>query len=213
VSPASRSRTEHKVRLGRGAASGFTLVEILVVMVIVTLISGILLFAFERVLDVRVRIAAFLDGSETPTLVASWFRDDIDGIIPDDKNGADVFQGAARKLSGLSVAPLNGMAGVPTSVTWEIDFDADAGRTYLRYHDSAAQTLTIASWPDDRGNFRYCGADFACYDTWPPPRGKYTQVPSLVLLNTVKGTEDWAILASPLAAHDPPPPPPRITGQ
>jgi len=198
------------MRPARTADAGFTLVEILVVLVIVSLISGIVLFAFQRVLDVRLRIAEFLDGSDTPNLIASWFRDDIDGLVPDAKGGADVFSGAPRQLTGLSVAPLNGMAGVPTRVTWEITFDPDAGRTYLRYQGANAPLLTIASWPKDRGNFRYCGRDLACYENWPPPSGKVSELPSLVLLNTVKGTEDWAILAAPMAAHNPPPPPPRF---
>ena len=61
-------------RTGTGAAAGFTLVELLVVLMIVALISGVLLSGFERVLDIRLRLAAFLDGVEAPTLVADWFR-------------------------------------------------------------------------------------------------------------------------------------------
>jgi hypothetical protein len=103
------------------------------------------------------------------------------------------------------------MAGVPTRITWEIAFDGGAGRTYLRYQDGSAQVLTVASWPDDRGNFRYCGPDLACYETWPPAdKDKMTEVPSLILLNILKGTEDWAILAAPRADRDPPPPPPSL---
>ena len=179
------------------------------VLVIVSLISGIVLFAFQRVLDTRLRLAQFLDGSDTPVLIESWFRDSIDGLVPDAKGGADVFVGQPRRLTGLSVAPLNGMAGTPTRITWEIAYDGGAGRTYLRYQDSSAQVLTVASWPDDRGNFRFCGPDLACYETWPPA-DKMTEVPSLILLNILKGTEDWAILAAPRADRDPPPPPPTL---
>ncbi len=215
MSPGSSSRTDRGIgtsrrRPRRAAATGFTLVEILVVLIIVSLISGIVFFAFERVLDARQRLAEFLDGTDTPNLIAAWFRDDVDGIVPDAKGGADIFSGAPRRLTGLSVAPLNGMAGVPTRVTWEITFDPSSGRTYLRYQDADAQVLTIASWPEDRGNFRYCGTNLSCYETWPPPSGQASEVPSLIVLNTVKGTEDWTILAAPTAAHDPPPPPQRF---
>jgi len=214
VSPGSSSRTERPPTISRirphRAAPGFTLVEMLVVMVIVSLISGIVFFAFERVLDARERLAEFLDGTDAPNLIASWFRDDIDGIVPDAKGGNDMFSGAARQLSGLSLAPLDGMDGVPTRVIWAITYNPNTGRTYLTYTAANANPITIASWPDDRGDFRYCGRDLACFASWPPPNAKVAQVPSLVMLDTVKGTEDWVILASPTAAHDPPKPQPRL---
>lgn len=195
----------------RTQAPGFTLIEILVVLTIVALISGSVLLAFQRILDVRLRLAQFLDGTDTPNLIAGWFRDLVDGLVPDIKDGADQFAGSARSFTGLSVAPLNGMAGVPTRITWQLAYDPDAGRTYLRYQAASDPGLTIASWPEDRGAIQYCAPDLACYDAWPPPSKKVAQVPSLIRLDIVKGTESWAILAAPQSDHDPRPPPPKVT--
>ena len=202
-------------RSGLAAAphAGFTLIEILVVLVIVGLISATLLYAFQRVLDARLRLSTFLDGSDTPNLVAGWFRDSVDGMMPDVKGGPDAFEGAVRTFTGLTVAPLNGMAGVPTRITWDIVYDDNTQRTYLRYRSASDQTLTIASWPEDRGGFHYCGPDLTCYDSWPPPKVKTDQVPALIRLDLVKGTEAWAILAAPTAAHNPIPPPLKLPTQ
>jgi prepilin-type N-terminal cleavage/methylation domain-containing protein len=198
VSRGSRSRTR------RGAkAHGFTLVEVIVVLVIVALISGALLAAFQRLLDVRLRIAGFLDGTDTPNLVAGWFRDSVNGMIPDVKGGAGVFTGNARRFSGLSTAPLNGMSGVPTPITWQLDYNADTGRTYLRYQAAADPGLTIASWPDNRGRIQYCTSLLACFDAWPPRNLNVTQVPALIRLDVVKGIDAWAILASPENDREP----------
>jgi hypothetical protein len=175
----------------------------LVVLVIVALITGILLFAFQRVLDIRVRLAAFLEGTDVPTLIAGWFRGSVDGLLPDVKDGVDQFIGAPRRFSGLSVAPIDGNPGVPTRISWELVFDPDRGRTYLRYQNANDQPLPVASWPGDLGSLRYCGPDLSCYDNWPPHVEKATQLPSLIRLDAVRGTEFWPILAAPQADRDP----------
>jgi len=193
----------------RGYPAGFTLIEVMVVLAIVALISGSLMMAFQRVLDVRLRIAAFLDGTDTPNLLAGWFRGSVDGLVADVQGGADQFAGTARQFTGLSVAPINGMAGVPTRIVWQLDYDANEQRTYLRYQAAKDPRLTIASWPDNRGALQYCAADLSCYPAWPPPGKTVPQVPSLIRLDIVRGTEPWAILAAPAGRLTTRPRPPR----
>jgi general secretion pathway protein J len=183
-------------------AAGFTLIEVLVVLIITALISGILLFAFQRVLDVRIRLAAFLDGTDAPTLIAGWFRGSIEGLVADQKGGRDIFAGTAQRLTGLSVEPVDGSPGVPTSIAWELVFDAGRGRTELRYKGSGRE-LTVASWPGKRGSLHYCGPTLRCFDAWPPPQEEAAELPALIVLEAIKGTEDWTIVAAPQSALDP----------
>ncbi len=186
-------------------ASGFTLIEMLVVLVIVALVSGIMLTAYEHILDIRVRLAAFLDGTDAPTLVADWFRSSIDGLLPDQKDGDDVFAGTAQKFVGLSVAPIDGTQGVPTRIEWDLVFDPRSGRTSLRYRSGTEESLTIASWPGNRGGFRYCGDDLTCGDSWPPSDRTESQLPALIVLEAVRGNDVWPIAGAPQATRDPPP--------
>jgi hypothetical protein len=178
------------------------------VLVIVALISGVLMSGFERVLDIRLRLAAFLDGVDAPTLVSDWFRASVGGLVPDHETGRDRFAGNAHRMTGLSLAPLNATAGVPTRITWVVTFDADAGRSYLRYGNGGEREMTIASWPGDYGAISYCGSDLACHESWPLD-AKSPQLPALVRLDAVKGRERWPLLAAPQGDHDPFPPPRR----
>jgi general secretion pathway protein J len=188
--------TQRQQGPGLDPAAGMTLVELLVVLVIVALVGVVLMSGFERVLDIRLRLAAFLDGTEAPTLIADWFRGSVKAMVADSDTGRDRFSGRPRVLAALSLAPLNGAAGVPTRVTWEIVYETGAGRTYLRYHNENDEPMTIASWPGNYGGFRYCGADLKCSDTWPVDR-KSTQLPALIRLDAIKGDAKWPILAAP----------------
>src|SRR5579863_5868480 len=182
------------MRRGGPAASGFTLIETMVVLIIVAMIGAILFSSYQRILDIRIRLAAFLDGTDAPTLIAGWFRGSVEGLLPDQKGGADVFVGAPHRFVGLSTAPIDGTPGVPTRIAWELVFDAANARTALTYRDGNAAPLTIASWPGERGALRYCGARLTCFDTWPPPdqTGAETasQLPALIVLLAVRGIDD-----------------------
>ena len=177
----------------------------LVVLVIVALISGILLTSFERVIDIRVRLAAFLDGTDAPTLIAGWFRDSIDGLLPDQKGGPDVFVADAKKLSGLTVAALDGIPGVPVPMSWELRFDAGSARTSLIYTNGSSRPLTVASWPGSRGMLQYCDQRMTCGDHWPLSDEGATQLPALIVLEAIRGDTYWPIAAAPQSARDPVP--------
>jgi prepilin-type N-terminal cleavage/methylation domain-containing protein len=185
---------------------GFTLVEVVVALVILVLIGGIVMSSFNAILSVRTRLGAYLEASEAPTLVAGWFRDSVGGLIAQPGKGDDRFTAQRRRLSGLSVAPIAGHAGVPTTVTWSLSFDEAAGRTYLHYAAGDDPPMAVASWPGDRGRFAYCDAELACGDTWPPPgAANASQLPIVVQLVAVRGRRPWPILAAPRAARDPAP--------
>jgi prepilin-type N-terminal cleavage/methylation domain-containing protein len=202
------------MRIATPAASGFTLIEMLVVLIIVSMVGAILFSSYQRVLDIRIRLLAFLDGTDAPTLIAGWFRSSIEGLLPDQEDGADVFAGTPRRLVGLSTAPIDGTPGVPTRIAWELVFDAASARTALTYREATAPPLTVASWPGDRGGLRYCGPRLACSDSWPPPtetdNATTSQLPAMIILEAVRGIDDWPVAAAPQSARDPLPKTPNL---
>lgn len=185
-----------------GAQAGFTVLELLTVLVLISLLSLVLMTGFERVLDIRSRLTTFVDETEAPVLVADWFRATISGLVADGPDGSDRFVGRPRQLVGLSLAPLNGTAGVPTRITWEIVFNDQTGRSSLRYRNRAEPDMIIASWPGDAGGLRYCDADLRCHDAWPAD-SRATQLPFLVELVVIKGSDPWPILSAPISDRGP----------
>jgi prepilin-type N-terminal cleavage/methylation domain-containing protein len=196
-------------------AGGFTLIEMVVVLIIVAMIGAIVVTSYQRILDIRIRLAAFLDGVDAPTMIAGWFRGSVEGLIADQKGGADVFAGTSRRFAGLSVSAIDGTPGVPTRIAWELVFDPVAARTALSYRHDDRDALMVASWPGDRGQLRYCDPRLVCSESWPPANLlasqlgslKVSQLPALIILDAVRGTAEWPIVAAPQADRDPRPKP------
>jgi hypothetical protein len=177
----------------------------MVALAILGLIAGIVMASFEGLLGVRTRLTAYLDASETPTVVAAWFRDSVAGLVAAPGAGEARFGADGRRLAGLSLAPIAGPSGLPTAIAWSLAYDEGSGRTTLYYRAGAGQRQAIASWPGDRGGFRYCDARLECSGSWPPPDAdKAVQLPTLIRLDAVRGRQAWPILAAPRAAIDTP---------
>ena len=200
-----RRRSVLRARRPGSGDRGFTLIETLVVLIIVAAVGAIVVNSYQRILDIRLRLAAFLDGTDAPTLIAGWFRNSVEGLVAEQPGQPGVFAGTPRRLSGLSVAAIDGPAGVPMRIVWELVYDPAAGRTALRYRRADREALTVASWPGDRGALRYCTERLVCSQSWPPAQGSASELPALIVLDAVRGTEEWPIAAAPQSDREPPP--------
>ena len=176
---------------------GFTLVEMLVVLVLVSLISILLLDGFIYILHLRSRFLDQLDDSQTGILQEYWFRSTIAGIITDYEDGKHIFQGKSKELSGLTLAALDMKAGVPTSFAWQLQY-AD-GITTLRYQNSQGDYWEVAKWSGDSGGFQYMSVDGQWYEQWPPLLGSPAlQIPQIILFQGQRRqmTINWLVKLS-----------------
>lgn len=162
-------------------SNGFTLLEMLVVLVIVGLISILLLQGFTHVLQLRSGFLAELEDSQQGALQEYWFRSATAAIVTDYHEGKHIFNGEDRQFSGLTLAALDKMTGIPTAFAWQLQY-AD-GVTTLLYQNSQGEKWEIAHWIGDFGHFRYMAIDGQWHGQWPPTFGlEPPQIPRAILL-------------------------------
>lgn len=163
---------------------GFSLLEILVVLVITSLVSALLLQGFSYVLHLRSRFWTQLENLRQGAMREYWFRSSVAGLIADYPERADnfVFQGAATRFSGLTIAALDAEAGIPTPFSWRIE-QRDAANVLI-YQTDNAEPWQIAQWTGKDSQFNYLDSKGRWHFQWPPALGEQTaQLPRAVSLS------------------------------
>jgi prepilin-type N-terminal cleavage/methylation domain-containing protein len=192
----------------RRQASGFTLLEVLVVLIIVGLVAASLFEGLARLNDVRGRLSPFLSTSEREGLLNGWFRTAVNDIVPDKENGKHVFKGTAASFSGLTLTPFAQDPGGPSAFTWDLAYDAAHDRTELRYTGYDQKPLTLRGWDGHKTGFTYLGPDLAWHDAWPPGLQKSKQLPLAIRL--LAGDQGFVLVGAIRGEKDPPPDPVKL---
>lgn len=184
---------------------GFTLVEILVVLILVGLITGILFQALGQVFRLQSHVDTEMENMRQNAMLSDWFRQVIQGLQPDYDDGKNKFQASRRRMTGLSTNPLSpGQSGLEP-FTLELQFDDRRGETLLRYGEGDRAPVLMA-WPGDNGQFVFLDADGAGHDGWPPPMAKKpAQLPAAVRLEGQRDGKPWVLLAVPVGPDQPRP--------
>lgn len=185
---------------------GFTLIEILVVLVITGFIVTILLQSLHQVFRLQTHFGSEIFHTQSGAMYTDWFRQSINGLMPDYADGKQKFSGERRKMSGLTLSPLDQESGVPASFVWRLEFDPHSGQTGLYYGDAreTRPSLPVLFWPGDSGRFIYIDAENEPHDSWPPFLGKWPQLPRAIYLESGAAEQLRLIVAAPLAADTPP---------
>ena len=195
---------------------GFTLVEVLITLVLLSMVAAIVFGSLGQVLDARARLRPYLDKSEETALVAGWFRQTVQALIADYDTGKNRFAASANAFSGLTASPLLGPAGTPTAFTWALNYDPALDVTLLEYREKPSDSVEVARWSGKDAVFSYYGQDQEWRRVWPPSDlGTSTtalQLPQLVRLGGLPSGLFPTIVAAPRAAPAPRPPLPNFLG-
>jgi general secretion pathway protein J len=146
---------------------GFTVIEMLVVLVLTAILVSIMFEGLGRVADLRVRLARHLDGALDESIVGSWFRGSIASMTPDLAGAPDAFRGSATEMSGLTLKPVELPAGAATAFAWQVH--SERGTTRLSYRGADGQWREIAAWAGTEARFFYAGPSGEWRGDWPPP--------------------------------------------
>src|SRR5689334_15080098 len=94
-------------------ARGFTLLEVLVVLMITSMVSVILFQGLGSILAIRNSAGATVLDLRNLVLQRNIISDPIRGIIPDHARGEHIFAGDAHEMHGLTIRALGEAAGAP----------------------------------------------------------------------------------------------------
>lgn len=207
------------------AQSGFTLVEVLVVLIIVGFASVLLTQGLGQIFTARARLGPFIDQSEDASRIGIWFRQVAGGVMPDTLGGANVFTGTDSIVQGLTVMPMGAVSGAPTPFRMELA-TASPGSSALRISSYGGPTIDLFTWRDDEpgaNSVRFSYFDGTQWvDHWPladseqrfkQPLGSIVniqppQLPKLIRLDAILGGRPWVLVAAP---HGPDRPLPKLS--
>lgn len=184
-------------------SAGFTLIEVLVVMIMVALISSVLLQALERAYRLKERFGVELFNVQQGQMTTDWYRQSVNGLYPDYGDGANVFHGGEQEFSGLSTNPLSDDYGIVTPIAWKLHSQPQNGTTGLSYTENNQETF-ILNWRCNQARFIYLDDTHTPHDSWPPRLGLFPQLPVQIQIQTKDAGGNITLVASPMGPKTPP---------
>ncbi|MDD2914410.1 MAG: type II secretion system protein [Gallionella sp.] len=187
----------NNIKTDRHTQTGFTLIEVLVVLIIVGMTSGVLFQALERAYQLQQRFGMELFNMQHVQMATDWYRQTVQGLHPDYPNGQHIFHGDDREFSGLTNNPLSDEYGAPTPFIWKLRDKPQDGITELVYIEEEREAIVLVL----RGNqtrFIYFDEKQVSSDSWPPPLGLSTQLPKQIQLMVKDSIAPLNVVASPM---------------
>jgi len=166
---------------GVSAVAGFTLIETLVVLVVVSLAFGIVAAGMGQAVRLQQRAAALDVVAERDALGAAMLREIIASLAPDHSGQPDVFRGSERRLSGLSRFALTGSEDGAGRFRLELVYDRKTDRTRLEHVRNDGEPVQVMAWSGNVGRFRFVSDEGELHELWPP-LGKAAQFPAAIVL-------------------------------
>ncbi len=181
---------------------GFTLLEMLVVLILTGMITGILMQGLHQVFRLQTHFSRELFNTQQGEMYTEWFRQSVNGLMPDYADGKHKFKGSQREFSGMTLSPLNMAAETLVPFVWRLRFAPKTGQTQLQY-GSADDAPAVLAWRGNSGQFVYFDANGEPHDDWPPLLGKWPQLPKAIYLENRNTDEPRIIVAVPKGLENP----------
>jgi prepilin-type N-terminal cleavage/methylation domain-containing protein len=195
--PGNRQRPPAKAH-----QTGFTLLEMLVVIVLTGMIATFLFEGLNQVYRLQTHFDAELDHSRKDAMIIDWARQAIIGLQPDYEDGEDKFSGDEKHLQGLTTNPIDASLAV-AAFRMELEYDPKDHQTHLNYL-TGEKTTRLLSWPGKKGRFVFLDPQQQEHDTWPPRMVKKPQqIPAAIRLEAQRNDQPWTLVVSPMSPGKP----------
>jgi len=151
--------------LGPSRKKGFTLLEVLVVLILVSMAATLLIQGIGVVLNLRYRAVSFIDQQQHGQLRSAWITQLLNGLVPEQPDGDHLFKGGPTRLEGLSIQSLNAESGLPRHITLELEYQGT--NVVLSYRQDDIH-WPLGQWPMSGAAFTYLDPEGNWHDQWPP---------------------------------------------
>ena len=185
-------------------SQGFTLFEMLVVILLTGMIATILFQGLNQIYRLQTHFDAELDHNRKDAMLADWYRQVITGLKPDQKDGQNKFSGDAQRLQGQTTSPLDLSKGVIPFVL-QLRYNRQTDTTHLEYIANEKNT-PLLTWAGKQGKLAYLDVGQQEYDQWPPPMVREPQqIPAAIRLDAMRDQQKWTLIATPMSPVNPKP--------
>lgn len=157
---------------------GFTLLEMLVVLVLVSLISGLLMQGFVYVLGLRSRFLAQLDRQQTEFLQERWFRDVNSALVLGLPEAGENFHADRLEFRGITLMALDEAPGVPVPVNWR--FVSREGVGVLEYQERDRRPWIVGRWTGRIAEFAYLDSRGIWQSQWEQADNDRSTLPAAI---------------------------------
>ena len=187
----------------RAQSRGFTLVEVLVVLVITGLVSTILFQGLAQSVRVRRSAGIELVRVQRDDMKTAWYRLIVNSLAPDEPDGGHLFKGGPTSFDGLSTAGVGLALDNTAPITVTLAIDAASDTTAVR-----AGSVELLRLPGTDYAFRYVDDAGPASEVWPRRTLDPTkQLPGAIwIVDTQRRPTSETIVASVVGPRDAPPP-------
>ena len=177
-------------------------------MILTGLVSTILFEGLAQATRIRQNAGVESAQLQRDAMRLAWYRQLVNGLIPDLPNGAARFQGGPTSFRGLSLNPVSIDSGAlaPVSVTLGVDVKTRATALRVASEENIGTTKTIAllHLVGTDFAFAYLDDDGHQNSVWPPQTlGTRPQLPAAIwIINTQNGDRAELLTATVIGARD-----------
>jgi len=165
------------------ATHGFTVLEMIVVIMISGLIIGVVFGAFGVLLQTQDRVGRVAYDLTGLVVERERVRQVMTGLFPGKPGDDNAVIGESRVISGRTQSPLLGWTGRPTPFELRLDYDLPSDSTRLLYKEEGRPPVVLMRLPGDRGAFSYSDENLNWMSSWPPFGGTDLMQPSVFRLS------------------------------
>ena len=159
----------------RAGLAGFTLMETLVMLMLVSMATTMMFQMLDSYRLAQERIAAQAGNQDRASLFESWFSDGVHGLsaVP-----GQPFKGSRSQFEGVTLNPLFGSPGAPSSIQWRLSSLADGGE--IEYWEDGEERWTLPLRDFDGARFVFFAQDGSQHEQWPPAKGLQEDLPAAI---------------------------------